>query len=66
MELIFDAIVCLRDSGWTKDQVKALIREIQKAAQDPEHRNCKITPPHLMMAPVVPGRNPPIGGSWET
>ena len=41
MELIFDAIVCLRDSGWTKDQVKALIREIQKAAQAPDTATAK-------------------------
>lgn len=30
MEKIFDAIICLMESGWTKDQVKALISEIQK------------------------------------
>lgn len=29
MELIFDAIVCLMEGGWTKDQVKTLISEIR-------------------------------------
>lgn len=31
MELIFDAVVCLMENGWTKDQVKVLISEIKKA-----------------------------------
>lgn len=30
MEVIYNAIVYLMNSGWTKDQVKALIHEIQK------------------------------------